>query len=213
MTDIKAEAFLITFEENQLGHDIRILDEKATVADVVEALAAFARQRLYDCRGCDGCCYERAPLTSPDISALAALTPNGSNPAQAVCRAFAEISTDQTGIVDITLKRDADGACIFLDKESKNCANWPARPFVCRSHFCLPKSERLQKLREEITNRGENELIRLLLAEQAAGAPPMLPRSLRAADYPPDAAFANNHWENVAVKDIVPQKLWMELRK
>ncbi|MCL2496819.1 MAG: hypothetical protein FWF04_05325, partial [Clostridiales bacterium] len=125
MTYNKAEAFLITFEENQLGHDIRIRDKEATVGDVLEALTAFAHQHLYECRGCDGCCYERAPLASPDISILAALTPTSPNPTQAVCRAFADITIDQAGIVDITLKRGEDGACIFLNKEGKYCVNWP----------------------------------------------------------------------------------------
>lgn len=212
MTMHKAEAFLITLEEHQLGHDLRLHSDNATVADVLESLAAFAQERLHECRGCDGCCYERAPLTAPDIPALATLLPAGNFPAQAVCRAFAEVFTAQNGIVDITLRRDEAGACLFLQKESKCCQNWLERPFVCRSHFCLPRSSRLEALRAAIVNRGENELIRLLLAEEAAGAPSFLPPGIDPSHYPPDPAFAAGKWRNISVKDVTSPKLWRKLR-
>jgi Fe-S-cluster containining protein len=212
MSSTKVEVFLITLEEHQLGHDIHILSESASVADVLTALADFARARLTECCGCDGCCYERAPLTAPDIVALFTLLPAGPYPAQAVCRAFADVFTDKNGIVDITLRRDDDGACRFLNKESKSCQNWQLRPFVCRSHFCLPRSARLQALRSGIANRGEDELIRLLLVEQAAGAPPLLPPEVDSAHYPPDPAFAAGGWEALLVKDIVTPTLWRELK-
>jgi hypothetical protein len=209
----KAEVFLLTLTEHQLGHDLRLTSDSASVADVLAALAAFAAERLADCRGCDGCCYERAPLTAPDAAALATLLPAGSYPAQAACRAYAEVFSDKSGAVDITLRRDAEGACLFLHKEGKFCQNWQARPFVCRSHFCLPRSTRLEALRGVIANRGEDELIRLLLTEQAAGAPPLLPPGLDPAHYPPDPAFAKGGWETILIKDIVPPELWRELRE
>jgi Fe-S-cluster containining protein len=212
MANAKAEVFLLTLAEHQLGHDLRILSESASVADVLAALAAFAAERLADCRGCDGCCYERAPLTAPDITALAALLPAAVYPAQAVCRAFAEIFTDKNGIVDITLRRDEEGACLFLHKKGKYCQNWQARPFVCRSHFCLPRSARLEALRGAIANRGEDELIRLLAAEQVAGAPPLLPPEIDPAHYQPDPDFAPDGWESILIKDIAPPELWRELR-
>ncbi|MCL1906289.1 MAG: YkgJ family cysteine cluster protein [Clostridiales bacterium] len=208
-----AEVFLITLEEHQLGHDLRLFSDKATVGDVLEALAAFAAERLADCRGCDGCCHERAPLTAPDVLALSALLPAGEYPLQAACLAYAEVFADKNGIVDITLRRDAEGGCLFLNKEGKYCKNWAARPFVCRSHFCLPRSSRLEDLRAAIANRGENELIRLLLEEQAAGAPAFLPLTAELSQYPPDTAFAAGGWEAIRVKDIVPPKLWPELRE
>jgi Fe-S-cluster containining protein len=213
MSNPKAEVFMITLEEHQLGHDIRICSESASVADVFEALAAFAQKYLEDCHGCDGCCHERAPLTAPDIAALAALLPAAAYPAQAVCRAFADIFIDKKGIADITLRRDEKGACLFLHEEEKYCQNWQARPFVCRSHFCLPRSTRFGALRAAIANRGEDELLRLLLAEQTAGAPPLLPATLAPALYPPDPAFAPGRWEAILVKDLVEPDLWRELQK
>lgn len=213
MEKAKAEVFLITLEEHQLGHDIRISSDITSVGDVLTALAAFAGDYLADCRGCDGCCHERAPLTAPDIAALAALLPDTPYPAQAVCQAFAKVFTDNSGIVDITLRRDEKGACLFLDNEGKYCQNWPTRPFVCRSHFCLPRSARLEALRAAIANRGEDELVRLLLAEQAAGAPLLLPPHLDPAHYPPDPAFASGNWQEILIKEVVPPELWRELRK
>ena len=213
MTTSKAQVFLITLEEHQLGHDLRLDCDDATVGDVLEALDSFGRERLADCRGCDGCCHERAPLTSPDIPALATLLPEADCPAQAVCRNFAEVFADPNGIVDITLQRDGEGDCMFLHKEGKYCKIWEARPFVCRSHFCLPRGSRLEAARAGIVNRGENELIRLLLAEEAAGAPPFLPPGLDPAHYLSDPAFAEAEWPNISMKKLVSPKLWRKLRE
>lgn len=213
MTHKKADVTLTTFDKYQLGHDLHILAENAVVEDVLDALAAFAQSYLSDCQGCDGCCHERVPLTAPDIAVMAALLPPATHTAVEVCSAFTDINVDKAGIVDITLKRDEDGACIFLHKEGKYCQNWQARPFVCRSHFCLPKSPRLIALRSVIVNSGENELIGQLLAEQAAGAPPLLPPEIKAQDYPPEPALAANSWQGIRVKDIVPEDLWQMLRE
>jgi len=211
MTNPKTEVYLLTLGEHQLGHDLRITSDSATVADVLAALADFALNKLADCRGCDGCCYERAPLTAPDIAALAGS--GAPYPLQEACRAFASIHMGKDTIVDITLKRDEDGACLFLNKEGKYCQNWQSRPFVCRSHFCLPRSDRLEALRAVIANRGEDELIRLLLDEEAAGAPPLLPPGLEPNHYPPDPAFATGEWETIFIKEIASPELWQELRK
>jgi Fe-S-cluster containining protein len=240
----KAEVFLITLEEHQLGYDLRITSGSASVADMLTALDAFAHKHLANCRGCDGCCHERAPLTAPDIAALAALLPTaGPYPAQAVCQAFANVYCDKNGIVDITLRRDKEGACLFLHKEGKYCQHWPARPFVCRSHFCLPRSNRLEAARAAITNRGEDELIRQLIRDQTpqgafsaassgihlapedrrqkkanighgnTNAPPLLPPNVDPAHYPPDPAFAAGGWETILIKDIVTPELWIELQR
>ncbi|MCL1816198.1 MAG: YkgJ family cysteine cluster protein [Clostridiales bacterium] len=200
-----AEVFLITLNDQQLGHDLRINSDSATVADVLRALADFAQKNMADCRGCDGCCHERAPLTAPDIHALSLLLPSGEYPFGAACRAFADVFVDQEGIVDITLRRDKKGSCLFLNKEHKYCHNWDVRPFACRSHFCLPRSAHLEALRAAIINRGEDELIRFLLLEQYNGAPPILPPTIDIAHYPPDPAFTSYCWEEILIKDIVSQ--------
>ncbi|MCL1976093.1 MAG: YkgJ family cysteine cluster protein [Firmicutes bacterium] len=212
MGNSKVEAFLITLEEHQLGHDLRLTSDDATIGDMLEALSDFAEKHLYKCLGCDGCCYERAPLTILDIPALATLLPAGKFPAHMVCQAFAEVYIDQDGIIDIALRRDEQGACLFLDKERKCCRHWQSRPFVCRSHFCLPRSNRLEALRQDIVNNGENELIRVLLCEQADGATPLILPSIDIINYPPDQAYLSQEWQRIKVKSLVSSKFWRKLR-
>ena len=68
---------LFSFADALLGEtlamDVRILAEEATVEDFLTALDQFAAAQLADCRGCDGCCHERAPLIAADIPRLAGL--------------------------------------------------------------------------------------------------------------------------------------------
>lgn len=201
-----------------LGCDIVIHDDLATVADLLAALDQFAGQYLADCKGCDGCCRERAPLIAADIPALASLLPASSFPAHAVCAAFGELTVSDNGAADICFRRDPkSGACCLLDTKHKCCTAHPCRAFVCRSHFCIPRSDKLSSLREEIVNGGENELTRLLLAEEAQGARPLqdqpLSSQLSAADYPPNPHSGKAHYQDLIIKDIVSTSLWRQLKK
>lgn len=200
-----------------LTMDVTVAEETATLADLLAALDEFAAAHIADCRGCDGCCHERAPLIAADIPALNALLSPCPFPAHAVCAAFAQLSIDQNGATDITLQRDADSACCFLDREQKCCRAHAARPFVCRSHFCLPRSSRLEQLRQQIINQGEDELTRLLLAEEAQNTPPLTPLPLAScvnpADYAANGQSGRASYGDIRIRDSVDAALWQELTR
>ncbi len=215
----KARAFLIPITDDLLGQgygcDLQILADDATLEDFMLALDQFAAQYMADCKGCDSCCQERAPLIAPDIPRLASLLPASPWPAHAVIAAFGEI-TVENGVTDITFRRP-NGMCIHLDAVNRCCRHWPERAFVCRSHFCLPRSERIAELRGEIVNAGENELTRLLLAEEANGAPPLTQRPLRELVNPQDYAEGPlkgyTSYTEILLKDVLSPTLWQELRQ
>ena len=50
----------------QMAYDLAVLQPEATVGDYLTGLAEFQAATLADCKGCDGCCHERAPLTIAD---------------------------------------------------------------------------------------------------------------------------------------------------
>lgn len=205
------------FGLESLGCSLEIYDDKANLADLLEAIDLFASQYIADCKGCDGCCKERAPLIAADIPALASLLPSSPYPAHAVCTAFAELNVDKRGAVDICFSRDINNACVLLNKKEKCCTNHPARAFVCRSHFCLPRSEVFDQLREEVVNIGENELTRLLLAEEALGAPPFCKTNtlglLSPEDYPPNPQSGKASYADIIIKETVSDKLWKQIKK
>lgn len=195
-----------------LGYDIKILSPKANCQDYLDALEAFAAENLNSCLGCDGCCHERAPLTSMDMPALLKLLEESGFPLHEAVNAFGSLKINSDGCGDITLKR-RNGACIFLNFEGKRCRNHNARPFVCRSHYCIPQSPRAKALRSAIVNQGEDELIRLLLEEEEAGAKPRLLKALNKEDYPPKGLKNKTEYKQVLLKEICPEELWEELIK
>ena len=186
------------FGGDALAMDLRITHPDATLADLLSAEDTFAAAHLADCKGCDGCCQERAPLIAADIPALCSLLSAPPFPVHAVCEAFAEIYVED-GICDIAFRRDA----------------WQERAFVCRSHFCLPRSAVFSQLREEIVNMGENELTRLLLAEEANGALPLTPVSLKElvdpTDYPENPMSGKTSYDQIRLADVLSPALWAEL--
>jgi len=208
----KVRVFLINFDDQSLGYDLEICDQDATVGDYMAALDDFAAAHLADCRGCDACCWERAPLTSVDIGPLSTLLPPSPYPAHAVVEAFATLFISKDKVGDIYLKRGHDNACIFLDKKAKRCLDHQERPFVCRTHFCLPKTRRAQALRGAIVNMGENELIRLLLAEEASGAKELIGNSLAKKDYPLCPISGISQYQDMPIRLIASPALWRELQ-
>ena len=59
----KVKVSLVEFPDLGFGYDIEILAEDATAGDYIAALDAWQERYLAQCKGCDGCCRERAPLT------------------------------------------------------------------------------------------------------------------------------------------------------
>jgi len=200
-----------------LGCDVCNAEDTATIADLLEALDAFAAEKLADCRGCDGCCKERAPLIAADIPALAQLLPKSQFPAHEVIRAFGQLTIDRKGITDICFDRSADGCCCMLDRKGKFCTHHAQRAFVCRSHFCIPRSEALEQLRQEIVNEGENELTRMLLEEEKAGAAPITKKPLHklvnAEDYENNTHKDKHSYDKLVLKDIISDDLWQSIKK
>ena len=117
------------------------------------------------------------------------------------------LDIDQDGLVDIYFQRDENNACCLLDLKNKCCTQHNSRAFVCRSHFCIPRSAVFEDFREEIVNGGENELIRLLLAEEANGAPPLgskkLSQLLSHLDYPPNCQSDKKTYKEIILKNCI----------
>ena len=199
-----------------LGCDVEVYSDDATVADFLAALDEFSGEYLADCRGCDGCCKERAPWIAADLPALAALAPGDSFPAHRALAAFGQLAI-RRGVSDICFRRAEDGPCCLLDTAGKFCTAWQSRAFVCRSHFCIPRSDKFARLREEIVNAGENELTRLLLREEEQGAEPItgkpLAKSLRIEDYPANAQSGIDSYDQLLLKEILSPELWTEIKK
>jgi len=207
--DGKLEIFLLNEKDGLAGYDLCLLDPSLSVTGYLDALADFFAVYLADCRGCDGCCYERVPLTSLDIGPLAALLPPNPYPAGAVLSAFACLRLNKEGAADIYLRRGEDGACLFL--KEKICTIYQARPFVCRSHFCLKKSPRAEALRGAIVNPGMDQLIRTLLEEKEAGSGFLLEKQLDPADYPANAFAGKSSYQELSFAEVLPEDLMREL--
>lgn len=215
----KCRFYLTEFEDVSLGAtlgmDMRVTDDSVDLAEWLTELEAFAAAHLADCRGCDACCQERAPLIAADIAALSALLPHTDFPAHSVCAAFGVLSVDENGVADIILKRDSGNACIFLDSEQRCCKQHGARPFVCRSHYCLPRSQQIEQLRETVVNDGENELLRLLLLEEERGAPPLecgpLADRLDIADLANNAQQGCAAYGDIRLREALGPALWRQI--
>ena len=205
------------FGQETLGCSLRINDDTATLADFLEALDLFSQDYLADCRGCDGCCYERAPLIAADIPALAALLPASDYPAHAVCTVFAELIIDKRGTADIYLRRGYNSGCCLLDQGNKICSAHMSRAFVCRSHFCIPRSLPFENFREEIVNDGENALIRLLIAEEENGAPALgkqkLKTLLNPEDFPPNPQSGKQSYADISLRACLSTDLFEKIKK
>ncbi|AVX21741.1 MULTISPECIES: YkgJ family cysteine cluster protein [Carboxydocella] len=177
---MKVEIFPAEIKGNQ-GYDLRILDPSATIADYLQAINEFiengpsrrTRAPVRQCKGCDLCCYERIPLTYIDVLVLYRHL-HGQYPAPAQLLSFLNSHAYiyvQGRAVDISLARDEQGACIFLDQTTGTCRVYQARPLVCQTYLCSPAGKNFTRLRNTIVNLGEDELVRQwLLATQACGA-------------------------------------------
>lgn len=218
------------------GYDLIVRDEDATVQDYLNALhAAIARLPLArtrrrgaqgrqgnfapGCFGCDRCCAERAPLTLIDCLRLreaggrVAGGGTGKEDPEDRLPSWEEFFDRYTTVtvrgpvVDIVLKRAEDGRCIFLDRQTKLCRVYRARPFVCRTFICSPAARRALALREAVVNKGEDELVRLWFTAgmviHQADSPRPDPR-----DWPPTPFAGKTRYSEVRLKDVLPGKVW-----
>ena len=200
------------------GYDLIVRDDAATVQDYLDAfgaavarlpLARTRRRGAPDCFGCDGCCAERAPLTVIDCLRLR----------EPFCRESWKTFFDryttvtvQGPAVDITLKRGGDGRCIFLDRQTKLCRIYRARPLVCRTFICSPAARRALELRAAVVNKGEDELVRLWF-----GAGMTVHRGRKPCpdprDWPPTPFAGRTSYRKVRLKNVLPEKAWRRVRK
>jgi Fe-S-cluster containining protein len=205
--------FLQEFEETQLGdkqwgYDVQIIDQDATVGEYIKALDDFQARVMADCFGCDGCCHERVPLTCADYFLA---NPQRDKTLAEWLAETAELNFFGEAI-DLTLRRTESGACHLLDEERKCCALHQYRTLTCRSHCCLPKSERAFNLRAAIINAGEDELVRQLLSAKEQPWSERL-SGCNIEDYAENefSRLPGDRWQDVILKNLVDPKLWQEL--
>lgn len=218
-TNQPVRVFLTEFAGGLFGYDVQIIDEASTVGDYLDAVEDFQAQTLADCYGCDGCCHERVPLTLADLYFSAYYQAGGRSIAAWLAETAAALEFFGEA-VDLQLARRADGACALLDAAAKCCSAHGCRTFACRSHCCLPKSERAEELRAAIINGGEDELVRRLLAElQQTGQTDYLPGQNRlaavaAADYAANgfSPLPGEDWRQARLRQMVDGGLWQRLR-
>ncbi len=221
MADKTIEIYLQEFADGRFGYGLRLLDESATLGDYVQALNDWQSRTMADCRGCDACCYERIPLTIADFALARPLIARRLNKTEAAVslrdwlEQVAEGRQHADGALDITLKRQADGACGFLDQERAECREHLYRSLVCQTHCCLPKTLLADELRAAIINAGEDELCRRLLQlpDRAELLPPGA--DCRAEDYPRSgfAAIEPENWQNLRLSAILEPEIWQRLHK
>ena len=158
----------------QTGLDLCILDDEATVADLVDALAPMSEdpavhksyhpQHHGSCCGCkDNCCTNS--LIAPDLKSL-------SNLAQLRGLSLKEL-VDQTCDAQ-ALERGylllRSFPCLFLEKD--RCTIYPYRPLICRLFICTQLTETFQELIFRILGRGICEL-HLALPTKAVPSQPL----------------------------------------
>jgi len=204
------------------GYDIQILNEQANLQDYLEALNEYilkedltrTRKNVDNCEGCDGCCAERIPLTSIDVYRLQeGLKARGEMRSfSEVIRRYAYVQAEGN-VVDITLARNEDGSCVFLNPKSKRCEIYVYRPLVCQTFICCPASFRARALRETVVNQGEDQLVKWCLTNVPWEK---LFNEVWKADIVledwVDTPFKDKlTYASVRIRDLCPPKLWENL--
>lgn len=180
------------------GYDLVVTSTLATVEDYLLAVGRVKNFNIYrsfkagggNCRGCSHCCKDRLPLTLRDLislrEGLKALTGKHLTLKEVIAN-YCRVQKIGRAL-DITLRTDGEGYCIFLSPESNLCRLYPYRPFVCRTFYCCPATRRALHLRSSIVNWGEDELAYYWLKQKLR-----VPR--------------------VYLKDICSPSLWRELTR
>jgi len=215
-------AFIAHFDD-AVGYDLQVLSDQASAADYLAALNQFQDDYVAPCKGCDNCCWERIPLTSLDVQVYLAepRVRQELDPALPALTAFVHRFGHAHGegpVLDISLRQEADCACVWLDRQNQCCRLHQARSLVCQSFICLPHSQRAGQLRDTLLNVGEDQLVHeYLLEADSLGQAPLLHSARDArpqlADYPATPYAGKTGYSQLLLKDVVPPDLWEKLRQ
>lgn len=188
--------------EEGLAYDVTILEGSATLWQYIKALDDFLDEKVAPCLGCDNCCYQRIPLTLPDIYSYAG---QGQDAIAAFLRQRAEIRKKGYAL-DIQLRQGVNGICTFLDGAEQRCTDHSHRSLVCHTYICLPQTGRARELREFLINEGEDALAGALfqmgLCDQW--------RDLE-KDYPVKPQWQHKTYQEILLKDVLSSDLWAKL--
>lgn len=194
---------LVKYNEG-FAYDVEIKDENATLWQYIEALDAFLDEKVAPCLGCDNCCYQRIPLTLPDIYSYAG---KEKEDIAAFLRERAVIEKKGRAL-DIRLQQKDEDACTFLDTEEQRCLNHKTRSLVCHTYICIPQTERSLTLREFLINEGEDALLGELHSLGLLGKYAALGES-----YPQKPHWQGKSYKEILLKDVVNPTLWEVLTK
>lgn len=211
--------FRLVMLDGQIGYDVQVTGENVNLEQYLTGLNEMQDNYFDQCYGCDGCCWERAPLNAIDILRYCrTMWPEQleKNPYSFFLANYAHVHNEQGGL-DITLKRRENGACIFLEQEKKYCTTHTCRSLVCQSYICIPQTERAADLRKEIVNAGIDDLARRFYLEcQQLGKPLFFHsgngNTMDLEDYPLNGFADKTDFAQVKVKEVVSSSLWQQLQ-
>lgn len=221
--NLTAKIKFFSFQKNGvMGIDVCVLSPDAAVSDYLEALDEYIlngeltrlRAAANQCEGCEICCGERMPLTSVDAFILKeALAPDLTLGQFLNRYTYTAVSGR---LVDIMLSRDDEDKCLLLQRQDRRCSRYPFRPLVCRTYICAQLSARAKKLRQEITNTGEDELVRLWVEGYVRGENMIheaLEADVRPEDWAVSAWTGKQSYGDVKLAEILSAQLWQRLQQ
>ncbi|NYE58231.1 Fe-S-cluster containining protein [Carboxydothermus ferrireducens DSM 11255] len=193
----------------KIDPDATVTDYLKAVENLVEAGEYYREAGTKSCLKCVKCCYERIPLTNVDVIMLrrGLGEKNGQNiDLYHFLRDYTEIFIKGWEI-DIILKRNENGACVFLNEKDRKCEIYAFRPFVCRSFYCIPTTEETETIRMAVVNLGEDALVReYLLYLREYGLTPYWTRAVKPklnVNYYPKNIFWKKENYEIRIKDIL----------
>jgi len=225
---LKVHIFSRRFKKSA-GYDLLVRDESAAVQDYLDAINAYIEdenltrgENLKVCKGCDGCCRERLPLTHIDVLKMLQAPgvqdtlAGGRPPLLEFLAKFAHVYVEGPA-VDIIFGRELHGACVWLKEAAGCCENYAWRPLVCQSYVCSPSSGKAKEIRSAIINQGMDELVRqAILTAGKAGVPLIMHEaydpSVSLEDWPENPFSGKINYGEILLRDLCSDVLWNELR-
>jgi Fe-S-cluster containining protein len=205
------------------GYQIEITSDEATVADYLAAVNKFidheeyhrSRNVVTTCEGCPHCCNERIPLTNIDIENLANHPHVGSNPLKEQIKTWGFVYLEGPSI-DISIQRNHQKRCVFLNDKTDKCMVYYNRPLVCQTFICCPVEDSSQELRSIIVNLGEDQLVRDWLSTHVEGEMMHIDDAnepeIALADWENNLFHQKKSYDEVFLIDLLPRDLWNKLR-